>query len=569
MTWAPAREPADFDARARCYDRRAEFDLEIARRRRRQRRARAHRAVDGEGPVANYAPGVLNHPLTGSALRASTTADSSDAGRRPRPGSRRAGLQTLAGAVGTTATRAQRLRRRLQRLRPVRRPARRLRAHRPGDRRRRPRLLRGPRATACTSAPVPEASSARAAQPIAYGQAFQGEKVYGALYGPWIIVPDPHRAGDDPRTVRSRRRPRHGRLRADRDAPAASGRRRPATRPACSACSTSSTGSPTPTTPTSCQDGSVNGIRAIPGAGIVVDASRTLSTDTRWLLRQRAPAVQLRQEQPARRACAGCARSRTATTLWNADQVRQRCTPFLLGLWRQGAFGTGTPEEVFTVIVRRDEQPARPGRAGQLHGRGLLLPVQPGRDDRDHRRPAAARRHGGRSLTAQRQDARRTRMPQVGRLLRVATGPTSSSLVDRRRAEPRRHARSPGSARASSTRSSSPTAAPTTSTRSPAAKVKFEPLTIERYVDGSPEDKRFQDWFAADVQAQPRPTQGGSSVRKNGMIDQAPQRRGRAHASPSTAPGSSRRSSPTSRPARPTCSSRPSCSSTKGLERVD
>ena len=28
-----------------------------------------------------------------------------------------------------------------------------------------------------------------------------------------------------------------------------------------------------------------------------------------------------------------------------------------------------------------------------------------------------------------------------------------------------------------------------------ATKVKFEPLTIERYVDGSPEDKRFQDWF--------------------------------------------------------------------------
>lgn len=28
-----------------------------------------------------------------------------------------------------------------------------------------------------------------------------------------------------------------------------------------------------------------------------------------------------------------------------------------------------------------------------------------------------------------------------------------------------------------------------------AAKVKFEPLTIERRVDGSPEDKRFRDWF--------------------------------------------------------------------------
>jgi phage tail-like protein len=50
------------------------------------------------------------------------------------------------------------------------------------------------------------------------------------------------------------------------------------------------------------------------------------------------------------------------------------------------------------------------------------------------------------------------------------------------------------------------------------SKIKYEALTIERYVDGSPEDKRFQEWFAqvfnlgADVQ-------GGSGVRKNGMVE--------------------------------------------------
>lgn len=47
--------------------------------------------------------------------------------------------------------------------------------------------------------------------------------------------------------------------------------------------------------------------------------------------------------------------------------------------------------------------------------------------------------------------------------------------------------------------------------------VKFEPLTIERRVDGSPEDKRFQDWFK-EVFKLNQPTQGGSAVRKNGMI---------------------------------------------------
>jgi phage tail-like protein len=51
-----------------------------------------------------------------------------------------------------------------------------------------------------------------------------------------------------------------------------------------------------------------------------------------------------------------------------------------------------------------------------------------------------------------------------------------------------------------------------------AAKVKFDPLTIERYVDGSPEDTRFREWFRAVFDLNST-AQGGSSVRKNGMIE--------------------------------------------------
>jgi phage tail-like protein len=50
-----------------------------------------------------------------------------------------------------------------------------------------------------------------------------------------------------------------------------------------------------------------------------------------------------------------------------------------------------------------------------------------------------------------------------------------------------------------------------------ATKIKFEPLTIERYVDGSPEDARFRDWFRATFKLN-TVKNGGSSVRKNGMI---------------------------------------------------
>jgi phage tail-like protein len=50
------------------------------------------------------------------------------------------------------------------------------------------------------------------------------------------------------------------------------------------------------------------------------------------------------------------------------------------------------------------------------------------------------------------------------------------------------------------------------------SKIKFDSLTIERYVDGSPEDKRFQDWFKSIFSLASK-TQGGSAIRKNGMIE--------------------------------------------------
>ena len=50
-----------------------------------------------------------------------------------------------------------------------------------------------------------------------------------------------------------------------------------------------------------------------------------------------------------------------------------------------------------------------------------------------------------------------------------------------------------------------------------AAKIKYEPLTIERYCDGSREDQRFREWFRSTFNLNAS-TQGGSSTRKNGMV---------------------------------------------------
>lgn len=50
-----------------------------------------------------------------------------------------------------------------------------------------------------------------------------------------------------------------------------------------------------------------------------------------------------------------------------------------------------------------------------------------------------------------------------------------------------------------------------------ATKVKFEPITIERYVDGSADDKFFQEWFHSTFKLNNRENRG-SGVRRNGMI---------------------------------------------------
>lgn len=51
-----------------------------------------------------------------------------------------------------------------------------------------------------------------------------------------------------------------------------------------------------------------------------------------------------------------------------------------------------------------------------------------------------------------------------------------------------------------------------------AAKVKFDSLTIERYLDGSPQDIRFRDWFRESFNINSN-AQGGSSMRRTGTIE--------------------------------------------------
>ena len=236
--------------------------------------------------------------------------------------------------------------------------------------------------------------------------------------------------------------------------------------------STSRPGCRTPTTRTWSSSESSTASARSPAPASCVDASRTLSTDTRWLyvnvrllfnyvkssLRRR-PALgppgaqprhaveldQVRHGDPVPDSDCG-ARARSAPARPSrrspSSATRRNNPPDQVDqgkLTVEVYFYPSNPAETIVIIV------------GQQPG------VRPVRRDQLRRGRAGARPHqngGGSHATG------------AGGIL----GVLSRQRVlpdDRRDAEPRRHRRSPGSARASSTRSSSPTAAPTTSTRSP------------------------------------------------------------------------------------------------------
>jgi uncharacterized protein len=63
-------------------------------------------------------------------------------------------------------------------------------------------------------------------------------------------------------------------------------------------------------------------------------------------------------------------------TLWDAIRL-QTVTPFLMGLWRQGAFGTGAAAQVFTVICNATNNPPDQVDQGNLTVEIYFYPSKP------------------------------------------------------------------------------------------------------------------------------------------------------------------------------------------------
>lgn len=187
-----------------------------------------------------------------------------------------------------------------------------------------------------------------------YASVLQANKVFGALYAPWVQVFDPIGVGQAP----TRFIPSEGHVmgiyaRTDRErgiwkAPAGNAAQ------VLGALDLAATFTATQLT-YMVQHSLVNGIVASPGAGIIVATSRTLSSDTRWwfvnvrllfnfVKSSLLDALRFIRQEPNTEAL---------RTNIRTNVVR----PFLLGLWRQGAFGSDPPDKVFSIKCDAENNP--------------------------------------------------------------------------------------------------------------------------------------------------------------------------------------------------------------------
>lgn len=196
-----------------------------------------------------------------------------------------------------------------------------------------------------------------------FGQGLRNTKRYGALYWPWIKVVDPIGSGRNP----TKEIPPVGHVmgvyaRVDQTRGVW---KAPAGNEAVLRGALAIERDITDVDHTDLvKNGSVNGIRRISGAGIVIDASRTLSTDPRWLY------VNVRLlfnyvKTSLRESLRWVKQEPNRENLWNKIKYNT-VTPFLQRLYQAGAFGPGAPEDVFTVICGPENNPAEQIQLGNL-----------------------------------------------------------------------------------------------------------------------------------------------------------------------------------------------------------
>jgi phage tail sheath protein FI len=208
-----------------------------------------------------------------------------------------------------------------------------------------------------------------------YARPFRARKVFGALYAPWIEIANPlDTTGANPRRLVPPTGhvlgtyARIGEARGVWKAPAGDeARLEPVLGVELEMTDVDHTDL--------VRNGGVNGIRALPGSGIVIDASRTLSTDTRWLyvnVRRLFNFVKVSLRDGLR----------FVPQEPHDEELRRKVRfnvvePFLLGLWKQGAFGSDPAEQVFTVKCDASNNPPAEVNLGRFRIEVYFYPVKP------------------------------------------------------------------------------------------------------------------------------------------------------------------------------------------------
>jgi phage tail sheath protein FI len=207
-----------------------------------------------------------------------------------------------------------------------------------------------------------------------YSAQFQGAKVFGALYAPWILVADP--AGVGPAPVRFVPPDGHvmgvyARTEQERGIHKAPAGDAATVRGALALSAGFSQGEHDDLV----RNGRTNGILSPGGRTPAVAASRTLSTDTRWQF------VNVRLlfnfVKSTLRDGLRFVRQEPHTEALRKMVRFNVITPFLLGLWRQGAFGSDPAEQVFTVKCDAENNPPSDVDLGLFRVEVFFFPVRP------------------------------------------------------------------------------------------------------------------------------------------------------------------------------------------------
>jgi phage tail sheath protein FI len=207
-----------------------------------------------------------------------------------------------------------------------------------------------------------------------FGQDFRASKVYGALYWPWIAVTDPIGTGSNPIKVippTGHVMGVYARIDQTRGLWKAPAGNEAVLRGALAVEKDITDVDHTDLV----KNGSVNGIRRIPAAGIAIDASRTLSTDNRWLY------VNVRLlfnyvKASLREGLRWVKQEPNRENLWNKIKYNT-VTPFLQRLYQAGAFGPGAPEDVYTVVCGPENNPPDQIQLGYLKVEVYFYPARP------------------------------------------------------------------------------------------------------------------------------------------------------------------------------------------------